>query len=72
MLGIIPLIQSLVKVLSTAFLGLFLVNTGKEKEQLESLKEEIANVKVSKTISNGVDAMSPSRMRKLLAKPKSS
>lgn len=64
--AILPLLQTLLKSLSTLFAGFFLVKTGKEKQQLEDYKKEEKNVKKSKTLANSVDAMSDDELRELL------
>lgn len=61
-----PLLKPLMDILGKLFLGLFLIKKGEEKQQLEDLKAEEANVATSKEIKSNLSVKSRADKRKLL------
>lgn len=68
--AILPFLGTLVESLSKLFLGLFLVNTGKEKEKLAAYEEQDKNIATSKDIKAKIDSVSDEDLRKMLENEK--
>jgi hypothetical protein len=69
--AILPLIKSLVSGITSLVQGLFLINVGKEKQQLANYKAEDKKENEVKQIGTRIDGMSDDELRQLLSAPKS-
>lgn len=61
-----PIINGIISKISNLLMGLFLVKTGEKQQQLEDFKNEDKQIKKSKTISEGINAMPDSELRDLM------